>query len=340
MAESGKKSQAFNVSETRKETVPLSPKEGFNTNDLETPSEEFATRVENNRSAIFFDLKYLKNWGYNLDEWQEGYASWLSINDDYDLDVVRVFYSNLSVTDITDDKGNVTGISFTSQVRGQKIQYDDSSLNTALGIKQDKYRVWEKHECFSEKRYNEILGLEGSGPKSPADMCDEHRLIHMVYSRLVVNKAGIFTNLTEVDNPTLGRLIGKMALLTTGSTHRTLRIRVTTAHMRTGYIRVSAQLALVLSTEVILPADQAARKAEHARLKAEIRAAQPGMSSKKAKRLDKYIETKLKKAQHQSVNGSHRGTNGIAPHFFFCSNDVRGCGKSASAGANFVPTLT
>ena len=75
MAESGKKSQAFNVSETRKETVPLSPKEGFNTNDLETPSEEFATRVENNRSAIFFDLKYLKNWGYNLDEWLEGYAS-------------------------------------------------------------------------------------------------------------------------------------------------------------------------------------------------------------------------------------------------------------------------
>ena len=120
MAKSGKKSQASNVSETRREMGPLSPKEGFNTNDLEIPSDEFASRVENNRTAIFIDLPYLKRFGYDLDERLEGYASWLGINDD--LDVVRVFYSNLSVTYLTDDKGNVTGISFTSQVRGQMIQ--------------------------------------------------------------------------------------------------------------------------------------------------------------------------------------------------------------------------
>ena len=94
MAKSGNKSQASNTSETRKEVVPLSPKEGFNTNVLETPSKEFATRVENNKTAIFIDLKYLKNWGYDLKEWLEAYVSWFAIHDDYDLDVIRVFYSN------------------------------------------------------------------------------------------------------------------------------------------------------------------------------------------------------------------------------------------------------
>ena len=141
MAKSGKKSQASNTSETRKEVVPLSPKEGFNTNALESPSEECAERVENNRTTIFIDLKYLKTWGYNLDKWLKPYESWLGIDDEYDLDVIRVFYSNLSVDDITDDDGEVIGISFTSQVRGQGVSFDDAGLNVVLGMEDDKYNI-------------------------------------------------------------------------------------------------------------------------------------------------------------------------------------------------------
>lgn len=77
----------------------MSPKEGVNTGALETPYEKMADRIENDCTAIFIDLEYLKNWGYNLDEWLEPYASWLGINDEYDLEVIRVFYSNLSIAD-------------------------------------------------------------------------------------------------------------------------------------------------------------------------------------------------------------------------------------------------
>ena len=63
-----------------------------------------------------------------------------------------------------------------------------------------------------EDKYYKILGLEGEDKKTPAEMCDEHRILHMVYSRLLVNNSGNFTNLTEQDNPILGRLIAKLPL--------------------------------------------------------------------------------------------------------------------------------
>ena len=89
-----------------------------------------------------------------------------AIHDDYDLDVIRVFYSNLSVDDITVVQGNVIGISFTSTVRGQKIYFDDDSLNAAIGIKDAKYRIWEKSEKYPEESYLKILGLEGKERKA------------------------------------------------------------------------------------------------------------------------------------------------------------------------------
>ena len=111
--------------------------------------------------------------------------------------------------DITDVQGNVIGISFTSTVRGQKIHFNDDSLNAAIGIKDAKYRIWEKYEKYPEDGYWKLLGLEGKDKKTPAGMSNTHRLLHMVYSRLMVNKFGNFTNLTDQDNPILGRLIAK-----------------------------------------------------------------------------------------------------------------------------------
>ena len=212
MVKSGKKSQASNISNTQKEVVPSSPKEEFNTNALKSPSVEMAERKENHRTAIFIDLKYLKEWGLNLEDWLKPYVSWIEIKDDYDIDVIRVFFSNLSVTKIKDKDGYVIGMTFKSQVRGQSISYDDDSLNTALGVTDPTYRVWEKYEKMPEKRYCEILGLEVEDKKTSAEMCDEHRILHMVYSRLLVNNSGNFTNLTEQDNPILGRLIAKLPL--------------------------------------------------------------------------------------------------------------------------------
>ena len=47
MAKSEKSKKSSKISETKKEVVPLSPKEGFNTGPLESPSQKMAERNEN-----------------------------------------------------------------------------------------------------------------------------------------------------------------------------------------------------------------------------------------------------------------------------------------------------
>lgn len=53
--------------------------------------------------------------------------------------------------------------------------------------------------------------------------------------------------------------------------------------------------------EIIIPASKADREAKRQKLKEELRAQQPNISSKKQKRLDKYIENKLRKDETQEL---------------------------------------
>ena len=68
MAKTGKSKKTSKVSETQRKVAPVSPKDGFNTGPLESPSEEMDERSDNYRTTMCIDLKYLREWGINLGE--------------------------------------------------------------------------------------------------------------------------------------------------------------------------------------------------------------------------------------------------------------------------------
>lgn len=144
-----------------------------------------------------------------MDSWLAPYEKWIGLNDMYDEKVVKVFYSNLKVVVRKDKKEEMVGLSFNTTVRGQQIFFDSESLNNDFGITEPQFNIWVKKGPFPEPQLSEIYSFKEGLERKPASMPDAYRILHYVYSRIMVSRCGSFSTISNIDNPLLPSLIKK-----------------------------------------------------------------------------------------------------------------------------------
>ena len=138
---------------------------------------------------------------------------WLGINNEYNVQVLRVFYQSLTAKPkfkkVTEQVSVIGRIDFKATVRGRKIKFTWRDINRFLGVTDEEMNQW----IFPEKLDQEALekAYETKG-KKVSGMPDPKRVLQYIYSRLMANKGGNFNEFTGLDNPWLPRFLTKQPI--------------------------------------------------------------------------------------------------------------------------------
>ena len=135
--------------------------------------------------------------------------TWLGIQNEYIVGVLRAFYQSLVAHVKRREKGDkslVAHIRFFATVRGRSIEFDWKIINQLLGITDPNLNKWKFHRRFSSDQLKDAYGTDG---KKASGMSDLHRVIQYIYSRIMTHKGGNFSEFTLLDNPWLPRLLLK-----------------------------------------------------------------------------------------------------------------------------------
>ena len=123
----------------------------YRTGPLEPISPAFEHRNPYLTNGIYVDLKILKDLGYDLSEYLDKYMNWLGIQNDYNINVLRVFYQSLSAKIKLRDplkKSEVARVDFYATVRGRTIKFNWKTINQFLGITDPDMNKWTYHKRF------------------------------------------------------------------------------------------------------------------------------------------------------------------------------------------------
>ena len=95
---------------------------------LEPISPAFEQRSPYLTNDIYVDLETLKNLGYDLTDHLGRYMNWLGIQNEYNVQVLRVFYESLTAKakykNISKDKTAIGRIDFKATVTGRSIKFN------------------------------------------------------------------------------------------------------------------------------------------------------------------------------------------------------------------------
>ena len=136
--------------------------------------------------------------------------NWLGIQNDYNINVLRVFYQSLSAKvkrkEVSQTESLVPRVDFSATVRGRHIEFNWRIINQLLGITDPDLNKWKYHRRFSSEQLSEAYETDG---KRVSGMPDSKRVIQYIYSRIMTHKGGNFSEFTQLDNPWLPRLLHK-----------------------------------------------------------------------------------------------------------------------------------
>ena len=175
---------------------------------LETVSPAFENRNPYLLHGIFVDLEKLEDLGYDLSAYLQKYMTWLGIQNEYNVQVLRVFYESLSAKakykNIGDNISAIGRIDFKATLRGRKIKFNWRDINRFLGVTDEEMNKWIFPEKLDQTELALAYGTEG---KKVSGMPDTQRVLQYIYSRIMANKGGNFNEFTQLDNPWLAKFL-------------------------------------------------------------------------------------------------------------------------------------
>ena len=197
-------SAAPTVSQTPDEEEETEPPEGFNTStlkplDKKVYDDEFAHRKF--CPVVYVDLDYLHSH-YNIDlrGYLNYYQPWLSSHLLYSPEVVRNFYSNMTMKNVFDKKtGSLIEERIETNVRGQSFKISPNIINHILGYENPPPEP--EFEFTPAQVYSLLRPGEEMGPLSfkPVQMPIIQRILFYIYTRSIVNKSKNFTHFAHKD---------------------------------------------------------------------------------------------------------------------------------------------
>ena len=171
---------------------------------LESVAAKFETSTPIFNHGLFIDLDKIDELGFpHLRPYLEKYMPWLGINQDYNVNVLRVFSQSLSGRAKyrkVDGKEQIHKLSFSATVRGRTFRFTWKTLNELMGITDESMNEWlypEAHKYSKE----DLVTLYGTDDKKVSKMSDSYRLLYYVYSRMMTHKGGNFNEFANIDNP-------------------------------------------------------------------------------------------------------------------------------------------
>ena len=138
---------------------------------------------------------------------------WLGINNEYNVQVLRVFYQSLTAKPkykkVNEQESTIGRVDFKATVRGRKVKFTWRDINRFLGVTDEGMNQWIYPEKLSQEELETVYETKG---KKVFAMPDSKRVLQYIYSRLMANKGGNFYELTGLDNPWLPRFLTKQPI--------------------------------------------------------------------------------------------------------------------------------
>ena len=182
---------------------------------LESVTAKFETSTPIFNHGLFIDLDKIDELGFpHLRPYLEKYMPWLGINQDYNVNVLRVLSQSLTGKakyKKVDGKEQVHKLSFTATVRGRTFRFTWRTLNEMMGITEEGMNEWIYPESLKYSK-EELKELYGTSNKKVSKMSDSNRLLYYVYSRMMTHKGGNFNEFTLIDNPWFPRLLNQQPI--------------------------------------------------------------------------------------------------------------------------------
>ena len=139
--------------------------QSINLGHLEAISQGFENRTPYLNNGIYVDLKKLADLGYDLTEYLQKYMNWLGLQNEYNINVLRVFYESLTATvkyrDISKKKTAIGRVDFKATVRGRRIKFNWSHINRFLGITDKELNEWTFPERLDQADLELAYGTGG-----------------------------------------------------------------------------------------------------------------------------------------------------------------------------------
>ena len=105
---------------------------------LEAVSSKFETVKPYFNTGMFIDLDKIDELGFpHLRPFLEKYMSWLGIDQEYNINVLRVFCESLTAKvkhKKVDGKNQIRRVTFTATVRGRTFSFTWRDINSLMGV--------------------------------------------------------------------------------------------------------------------------------------------------------------------------------------------------------------
>ena len=128
-------------------------------------------------------MSTIADLGYDLTEYLEKYMNWLGLQNDYNVNVLRVFYESLTakvkLRDPTQRKSEIARVDFRATVSGRKIKFNWRHINHFLGLTEPELNKWSYHERFNQADLEVIYGTSG---KRVSGMPHTKRVLQYIFS--------------------------------------------------------------------------------------------------------------------------------------------------------------
>ena len=159
---------------------------------LEAVSSKFEKTKPYFTNGIYVDMKKIEDLGFaHLKKHLQEYMCWLGINNEYNVQVLRVFYQSLTAKakwkTISETESAIGRVDFKATVRGRKIKFSWRDINRLLGVTNEGMNQWIYPNKLSQEELEDVYGTKG---KKVSAMPDSKRVLQYVYSRLMTNKGG------------------------------------------------------------------------------------------------------------------------------------------------------
>ena len=146
------------------------------------PLEAISSRFENTKpyftNGMFVDLKKFENLGFeHLKGHLEKYMCWLGINNEYNINVLRVFYQSLTAKPkykLINGKETIKRVDFKATVRGRLMKFSWRDINSLLGVTDEGMNQWIYPEKLSQEELELAYEIKG---KKVSGMSDSNRVL-------------------------------------------------------------------------------------------------------------------------------------------------------------------
>ena len=180
---------------------------------MEAVSSKFGTAKPYFNTGMFIDLDKIDDLGFpHLREYLEKYMCWLGINQEYNVNVLRVFCQSLTAEakyKKMNGKDQIRRVTFTATVRGRTLNFTWRDINRLMGVTEGAMNEWLFPEKLSQVELEKVYDTKG---KKVSGMSDFNRLLYYVYSRMMTHKGGNFNEFTLLDNPWFPRFLSQQPI--------------------------------------------------------------------------------------------------------------------------------